>query len=82
MKLLKLSFLIILIGTFISCGPDHGANNGTSVPIDSTNTKGSAPAAYGANDPGRDKDSNRTNVNDTGTKANNVHNTGYDSVKK
>ncbi|HXS36963.1 MAG TPA: hypothetical protein VN721_09695 [Flavipsychrobacter sp.] len=82
MKLLKLSFLAILIGTFISCTANHASNNGSSTPIDSTNTKGSPPATYGANDPARDKDSNRTNVNDTGTKANNVHNTGYDSVKK
>ena len=50
---------------------------GHSTPIDSSNVKGSPAATYGANNPASDEtDSNRTNVNDTGTKANNVHNAG------
>ena len=55
----------------------NGNNMGSSTPIDSTNVNGTAPATYGANNPANDQraDSNRTNTNDTGTKANNVHNT-------
>jgi hypothetical protein len=60
---------------FSSCA--GGGISGSSTPIDSTNVKGTAPATYGANNPANDeRDSNRNNTNDTGTKANNVHNTG------
>lgn len=50
--------------------------HGTSEPIDSTNVSGKAPASYGAQDPTKDT-LPKTNVDDTATKANNVHNTGY-----
>ena len=59
-----------------SCGNNSG-NVGHSTPIDSTNVNGTAPATYGPNDPSNDqKDSNRNNTNDTGTKANNIHREG------
>ncbi len=68
--------LILAIGLFtLSCGND-ASKMGSSTPIDSTNVNGTAPATYGANNPANDqRDSNRTNTNDTGTNAKNVHNT-------
>jgi hypothetical protein len=78
MRSVKLSFFTIVISlAVVSCGND-GANRGASTPIDSTNVKGAAPATYGGNNPANDEnpDSNRSNTNDTGTKANNVHNSG------
>lgn len=50
------------------------STHGTSTPIDSTNLNGTAPAIYNKGDNPAD-DTNKTNVGDTGTKANNVHNT-------
>jgi len=73
-KITVLLLSIILLAT--SCG-SNGANQGTSTPIDSTNVKGSAPATYGGNNPANDQtDTNKTNINDTGTKANNIHKEG------
>ncbi len=77
MKAIRPSVLIIAMSVLAaSCG-NNPQNEGHSTPIDSSNVKGSAPATYGPNDPARDQmDSNRSNANDTGTKANNVHNAG------
>jgi hypothetical protein len=78
---------IILFITFLSCGPNNtNTETGRSSPIDSTNVNGTAPATHGPDDAANDsKDSNRGNVNDTGTKANNVHRQGNlpeEQVKK
>jgi len=77
MKTIKSVFFALAVVLFAaSCG-NEGANRGESTPIDSTNVKGAAPATYGGNNPANDqKDTNKTNINDTGTKANNVHNSG------
>jgi hypothetical protein len=73
------SFAIVFSSLLIlaSCGT-NGEDHGVSTPIDSSNVHGTAPATYGGNNPANDQnaDSNRTNANDTGTKANNVHNAG------
>lgn len=52
MKKLKYSIfaLAILLGT-AACSSDANNNNGSSTPIDSTNSSGAAPATYGADDP-------------------------------
>ncbi len=71
---LALSALVLIT----SCG-NNPENMGNSTPIDSTNVSGAAPATYGGDNPAIDPDSNRTNVGDTGTKANNVHNTPDDN---
>lgn len=63
---------------FASCNASNGNNTGNSTPIDSTNLNGTAPAVYGPDNPANDT-LPKNNVGDTGTKANNVHNTGYDS---
>ena len=81
MKTIKSFIVFISLGLLAACGPS-GENTGHSTPIDSSNVKGSAPATYGADDPAQKPDSNRTNVNDTGTKANNVHNNGDPNSKK
>ena len=76
--MIKCFVLAVCTMLFItSCG-NNPDNMGTSQPIDSTNMNGQAPATYGGDDPAQDQrtDSNRTNVGDTGTKADNVHNTG------
>jgi hypothetical protein len=80
----KLFIITIFIAvTAASCGSTtRGDNTGNQMPIDSTNVKGTAPATYGGENPAINADSNRNNLHDTGTKANNVHNTGYDSVKR
>ena len=77
MKTIKSVFFLVAVILFAaSCG-NEGANRGASTPIDSTNVNGTAPATYGGNNPANDqKDTNKTNINDTGTKANNVHNSG------
>jgi hypothetical protein len=73
-----LMIALISVLSLGACNTNDQEKNGRSTPIDSTNVNGTAPATYGGNNPANDqKDSNRTNVNDTGTKANNVHNTGY-----
>jgi hypothetical protein len=69
-------FALTILFAAASCGNVNNTQ-GNSTPIDSTNVKGAAPATYGPDNPANDKDTNRTNVNDTGTKANNVHNAGY-----
>ena len=74
MKVINSILLIFAIG-FASCN----GSEGHSTPIDSTNVKGTAPATYGANNPANDQDTNKTNINDTGTKADNVHRTGHDT---
>ena len=77
MRYIKIATLLIsiLVAT-ISCG-NNGANQGASTPIDSTNVKSAAPATYGGNNPANDQtDTNKTNINDTGTKANNIHKEG------
>jgi hypothetical protein len=80
MKKTKSTILIIGISiSLFSCGnSDNSAKNmGASTPIDSSNVKGTAGATYGGNNPANDqRDSNRSNTNDTGTKANNIHNEG------
>ncbi len=71
----KYSLIVLAISfALVSCGT-NGPNHGDSTPIDSTNVYGSAPAKYGGNDPAKDTD-NRNNVNDTGTKANTLHDEG------
>lgn len=76
MKGLRIVIAIICsLVIFISCG-NQGDETGKSTPIDSTNVKGTAPATYGGDDPANIQDTNRTNVDDTGSKANNVSNTG------
>ncbi|MES2702071.1 MAG: hypothetical protein V4649_05500 [Bacteroidota bacterium] len=78
MRNLRFAIVAIAICALSSCS-NTGGDHGSSTPIDSTNVNGTAPATYGGNNPANDQnaDSNRSNVNDTGTKANNVHNTGY-----
>ena len=78
MNAVKLAFGICFVSLLIvSCEPRNSEKIGSGTPIDSTNVNGTAPATYGANNPANDeRDSNRSNVNDTGTKANNVHNAG------
>ncbi len=73
---MKKYLLIVACTTVIiaSCGT-NGANHGDSAPIDSSNVYGAAPAKYGGNDPAKDTN-NRSNLNDTGTNAANVHNAG------
>lgn len=76
MKLIQ--YCLIMVAASIvacSCGT-RGENMGESTPIDSTNVYGTAPATYGGEDPASQLD---TNVADTGTKANNIHNTGHDN---
>lgn len=53
---------------------NNSSEKGHSTPIDSTNVNGTAPATYGPDDPRND--TAKTNINDTGTNANNVHNAG------
>lgn len=65
---------IATVLTIAACNNNNGNNNGHSTPIDSTNVNGTAPATYGPEDP--KNDTAKTNVNDTGTNANNVHNAG------
>jgi hypothetical protein len=74
----RFAVAVFLVSLFaLSCASRNENNTGASTPIDSTNVNGTAPATYGGNNPANDeKDSNRANVNDTGTKANNVHNAG------
>jgi hypothetical protein len=67
---MSLSFAAIAM----SCG-NNGASQGASTPIDTTNVKSTAPASYGGNNPANDTAS-KNNTNDTGTKANNIHNEG------
>ena len=75
MKTIKYIAVICGVSLFlVSCNDN---NPGSSTPIDSTNVNGTAPATYGGNDPAKDtaSDVSHNNTNDTGTKANNVHNT-------
>jgi len=77
MKAVKYSVVALAFCLSLAACGTRGENRGASTPIDSTNVKGTAPATYGGNDPANDgKDSNRTNIDDTGTKANNIHNAG------
>ena len=64
------SFLFILIfpAALLSGCTDPG-NQGESSPIDSTNTYGTAPVIYGADDP-TDDTLSKENRTDTGTKVN------------
>ena len=66
--------LFVAVATLSSCSNNNPHDNGTSTPIDSTNVNGTAPATYGPNNPANDTAS-KVNMDDTGTKANNVHNT-------
>lgn len=78
MKTIKGIALIFGVAFIMAaCNSNNSDNMGSSTPIDSTNVNGTAPATYGGNNPANDEraDSNRNNVNDTGTRANNVHNT-------
>ncbi|MBS1586114.1 MAG: hypothetical protein JSS82_11290 [Bacteroidetes bacterium] len=79
MKTTKLLFVCLSILTITAC---NNRNPGHSTPIDSSNVKGAPGATYGGDDPKMDPDSNRTNVNDTGTNAGNVHNNGNPDSKK
>ena len=75
MKFIKITILASSVLFFAaSCG-NEGANQGASTRIDSTNVNGTAPATYGGNNPANDTTS-KVNANDTGTKANNIHNEG------
>ena len=75
MKAIKISLIAACVSVLVtSCGND-AANKVSSTPIDSTNVNGTAPATYGASNPANDTAS-KVNANDTGTKANNVHNSG------
>ena len=81
MKTIKFTVLVCSLSICtLSCNnsADSAKNMGASTPIDSTNVKGTAGATYGGNNPANDEraDSNRSNTNDTGTKANNIHNEG------
>jgi hypothetical protein len=71
----KLLFLIAGIVLISACTNDPN-KHGTSTAIDSTNVSGTAPAVYGGHNP-QDDTLPKTNVDDTATKADNVHNTGY-----
>lgn len=76
MNKLRMAFTTILISVMaISCA-DQGDKTGKSTPIDSTNVNGTAPVTYGGDDPANIQDTNRTNVDDTGTDASNVSNNG------
>jgi len=63
------AYAAILFFLLASCGTEP-ENQGTSTPIDSTNTFGTAPATYGADDPTEDVLKNKENFSDTGTKVN------------
>ena len=56
-----------------ACNSHH--DEGKSTPIDSTNVNGAAPAKYEPQKPTYDT-AHKNNLNDTGTKASNVHNAG------
>ena len=79
MKQLRIAIIALTTIFATSCSSNDASDQGKSTPIDSTNVNGTAPATYGGNNPANDQnaDSNRSNVNDTGTKADNVHNTGH-----
>jgi hypothetical protein len=81
MKGILLSIAICLTLLFAACNAQSGNNTGNSNSIDSTNLKGTAPASYGGDNPANDT-LPKNNVGDTGTKANTVHHTGYDSSLK
>ena len=75
MKFFKITLLALSVSLLAaSCG-NEGANKGSGTPIDTTNVKGTAPATYGGDNPANDTAS-KANANDTGTKANNIHNEG------
>ena len=83
MKTLKiaLSFATLAILT-LSCNEQdpNNPNRARQQPIDSTNINGTAPVKYSGANPAEDADPNKNmNYHDTGSKANNLHNTGYDS---
>lgn len=78
MKTAKSILFIVSLAVMAAC---NNRNAGHSTPIDSSNVKGAPAATYGGDNPKIDPDSNRTNVEDTGTNAGNVHNNG-DSVSK
>ncbi len=81
MKTSLLSIVLFSTVLFASCETRTGNNTGNSNPIDSTNLNGTAPATYGPDNPTNDT-LPKNNVDDTGTKANTVHHTGYDSTLK
>ncbi len=70
----KYQVVLLVIGLAISSCGNNGQNKGASTPIDSTNVNGTPPATYGGDNP--TKDTNLINADDTGTKANNIHNEG------
>jgi len=78
MNTLKFAITVLSISILAgSCVSRSENRNGVSTPIDSTNVNGTAPATYGGDNPANEgADTNKTNINDTGTKANNVHNAG------
>jgi hypothetical protein len=79
MKTVKVLAICISLITIAAC---NNRNQGHSTPIDSSNVKGAPGATYGGDNPRIDPDSNRTNVDDTGTNAGNVHNNGNPDSKK
>ncbi|MDR3681709.1 MAG: hypothetical protein P4L41_17200 [Flavipsychrobacter sp.] len=81
MKTNLLSIALLSTVLFTSCETRTGNNTGNSNAIDSTNLNGTAPATYGPDNPANDT-LPKNNVGDTGTKANTVHHTGYDSNLK
>jgi len=81
MKTIKRLIIALSVCSLIACG-SKPENIGHSTPIDSSNVKGAAGATYGPNDPAYKPDSNRSNVDDTGTNAGNVHNNGDPQSKK
>ncbi len=81
MRINWLAFALSSTILFTACNAQNGNNTGNSTPIDSTNVNGTAPATYGGDNPANDT-LPKNNVGDTGTKANNVHNTGYDKSSR
>lgn len=83
MKLFTTTITAAIVSLLMVSCNNADSTKGASTPIDSSNVNGTAPATYSGNNPAKDTEStNRINRNDTGTKANNVHNTGYDSTLK
>jgi hypothetical protein len=71
---MKKYLLVFLASVSLAACNQSSPNNDTSTPIDSTNVNGTAPVRSEAMNPAADTLSTR-NDGDTGTKANNVHNT-------
>jgi hypothetical protein len=80
MKIYRIAvFAICLVMAACQTNDDNSAKKQVSgMPIDSSNVEGTAPARYGGDDPSKvNTDTQAVNTDDTGTRADNVHNTGY-----